>query len=383
MYLNCNILFFDDESKSSNRSFCGFTVTQSIHRSEKYLETTIVSVYNERSVNFYEIRLLREEFILKYTKIALTTTTEAVDFISNLFDEIGLEGIQIEDNIPLTQEEKEAMYIDILPELPEDDGTAIVSSYFDPAAFEIPQLQRKVEEGLKELSSFVDIGEAKLTFSDTDDADWLNNWKEFFKPFRVADDIIIKPTWEVLPEKKDTDLVIEIDPGIAFGTGSHETTKLCILGLRKYITKETQLLDVGCGSGILSIIGLKLGAAHAVGTDIDPNALEATKENIVVNHIDDQQFDLYAGNIICEEALQQQVGMKKYDVVVANILADIIIPLSGEIAQHMTPDGVFISSGILNTKAEEVKEALLQNGFTIVEKNVMGDWVSYVAKYMK
>lgn len=316
---------------------------------------------------------------MKYTKVSLKTTTEAVDFISNLFDEIGLEGIQIEDNIPLSEEDKKAMYIDILPELPEDDGTAIVSSYFDPANFEVPQLQRKIEEGLKELSLFINIGEGTLQFSDTDDKDWLNNWKEFFKPFRVADDIIIKPTWEELPEHKEGDLVIEIDPGIAFGTGAHETTKLCILGLRKYITSDTQLLDVGCGSGILSIIGLKLGAKHALGTDIDEHALEATKENIVVNHIAGEQFDLLAGNIISEEEIQQKVGMKKYDVVVANILPDIIIPLSGEIMQHMKEDGVFISSGILNTKADEVQDALLKNGFKIIEKNEMGDWVSFVA----
>lgn len=316
---------------------------------------------------------------MKYTKVSLKTTTEAVDFISNLFDEIGLEGIQIEDNIPLSEEDKKAMYIDILPELPGDDGTAIVSSYFDPANFEVPQLQRKIEEGLKELSLFINIGEGTLQFSDTDDKDWLNNWKEFFKPFRVADDIIIKPTWEELPEHKEGDLVIEIDPGIAFGTGAHETTKLCILGLRKYITSDTQLLDVGCGSGILSIIGLKLGAKHALGTDIDEHALEATKENIVVNHIAGEQFDLLAGNIISEEEIQQKVGMKKYDVVVANILADIIIPLSGEIMQHMKEDGVFISSGILNTKADEVQDALLKNGFKIIEKNEMGDWVSFVA----
>ena len=125
---------------------------------------------------------------------------------------------------------------------------------------------------------------------------------------------------EELPGHKEGDLVIEIDPGIAFGTGAHETTKLCILGLRKYITSDTQLLDVGCGSGILSIIGLKLGAKHALGTDIDEHALEATKENIVVNHIAGEQFDLLAGNIISEEEIQQKVGMKKYDVVVANIL---------------------------------------------------------------
>lgn len=317
---------------------------------------------------------------MKYTKISLQTTTEAVDFISNLFDEIGLEGIQIEDNVPLSEEDKKAMYIDILPELPEDDGSAVVSSYFDPAAFEISQLQRKVEEGLEEISMFVNIGEGTITFSDTDDQDWLHNWKKFFKPFRVDEDIIIKPTWEELEDCKENDLVIEIDPGTAFGTGAHETTKLCILGLKKYIQADTNLLDVGCGSGILSIIGLKLGATHAVCTDIDENALIATNENFAVNHIDETQYNIYAGNIIEEEALQDIVGKNKYQVVVANILADIIIPLSAEIGQHMTEDGVFISSGIIDNKAEEVEQALKQNGFEIIEKNTMGDWVSYVSK---
>lgn len=317
---------------------------------------------------------------MKYTKISLQTTTDAVDFISNLFDEIGLKGIQIEDNVPLSEEDKKAMYIDILPELPEDDGSAVVSSYFDPAAFEISQLQRKIEEGLEEISMFVNIGAGTINFSDTDDQDWLHNWKEFFKPFRVDEDIIIKPTWEELEDCKENDLVIEIDPGTAFGTGAHETTKLCILGLKKYIQADTNLLDVGCGSGILSIIGLKLGAAHAVCTDIDENALIATKENFAVNHIEETQYNMYAGNIIEEETLQDTVGKNKYQVVVANILADIIIPLSAEIGQHMTEDGVFISSGIIDTKAEEVEQALKQNGFELIEKNTMGDWVSYVSK---
>ena len=196
----------------------------------------------------------------------------------------------------------------------------------------------------------------------------------------MADDIVIKPTWEVLEDKKDDDLVIEIDPGTAFGTGAHETTRLCILGLRKYITSETELLDVGCGSGILSIIGLKLGAKHAVGTDIDPAALVATEENVQVNGITKEQFTAYAGNIIAEKEVQDQVGYQKYDIVAANILADVIIPLSGEIRQHMKPGGLFITSGIIDMKRDEVYDALIQNGFEIVEENTMGDWVSFVAR---
>ncbi|MFW5672781.1 MAG: 50S ribosomal protein L11 methyltransferase [Acetivibrio ethanolgignens] len=283
---------------------------------------------------------------MKWIKISLKTTTEAVDFISSLFDELGLEGIQIEDNVPLSQEDKEAMYIDILPELPEDEGEATVTSYVSPEK-DIEELKREITEGLEEISFFVNVGEGTITTEETDDGDWINNWKAFFKPFRVAEDIVIKPTWETLEDKKEDDLVIEIDPGTAFGTGAHETTRLCITGLRKYITKETKLLDVGCGSGILSIIGLKLGAKSAVGTDIDPAALTATYENMEVNHISKEQFTAYSGNIIEDKELQEKVGFEKYDIVVANILADVIIPLSGEIRQHMKKDGLFISSGIM------------------------------------
>ncbi len=316
---------------------------------------------------------------MKWMKFSLKTTTEAVDFISSLFDELGLEGIQIEDNVPLSEEDKEAMFIDILPELPPDEGEATVTSYVSPEV-DLEELKKQIKEGLEEISAFVNVGEGIITTEETDDGDWINNWKAFFKPFRVADDIVIKPTWEVLEDKKEDDLVIEIDPGTAFGTGAHETTRLCILGLRKYITPETELLDVGCGSGILSIIGLKLGAKHAVGTDIDPAALIATHENMEVNGITSEQFEAFAGNIIAEKEVQEQVGFQKYDIVAANILADVIIPLSSEIRQHMKPGGLFITSGIIDMKKQEVHEALLKNGFEIVEINEMGDWVSFVAK---
>lgn len=316
---------------------------------------------------------------MKWIKISLKTTTEAVDFISSLFDELGLEGIQIEDNVPLSQADKEAMFIDILPELPEDEGEAVVTSYVSLEK-DIEELKKEIKDGLEELSAFVNVGEGSIRTEETDDGDWINNWKAFFKPFRVAEDIVIKPTWEALEDKKEDDLVIEIDPGTAFGTGAHETTRLCITGLRKYITKETKLLDVGCGSGILSIIGLKLGAKEAVGTDIDPAALKATYENMEVNHISRERFTAYSGNIIEDRELQEKVGFEKYDIVAANILADVIIPLSGEIRRHMKKDGLFISSGIIDMKKEEVEAALLKNGFRIVEINTMGDWVSFVAK---
>lgn len=316
---------------------------------------------------------------MKWTKFSLETTTQAVDLVSNMLDELGIEGIEIEDKVPITEEEKKEMFIDILPELGEDDGKATISFYISNDE-DKDSILSSVKEGLVELADFVEVGNMEITVSETEDKDWINNWKQYWKPFRVADDIIIKPTWETLEEKNDNDLVIEIDPGTAFGTGSHETTRLCIQGLRKYITDETVLLDVGSGSGILSIIGLKLGAKSALGTDIDPNAIHAMYENAKVNGITEEEFTVKIGNIIDDQTLQEEVGMEKYDIVVANILADVIIPLSSKVGQHMKKGGLYITSGIIYMKRDEVKEVIEKNGFTIVEENEMGEWVSFVAR---
>lgn len=316
---------------------------------------------------------------MKWRKVSLVTTTEAVDLISCLFDELGFEGIQIEDHVPLSEEEKKSMYIDIVPDLGPDDGTAVISSYVD-MELDTKELEEKIQAGLDELALFTDLGERKLSMEVTDDEDWINNWKAYFKPFRVTDDIVIKPTWETLDEVYAGDIVVEIDPGTAFGTGSHETTKLCIQGMEEYLHEESKVLDIGCGSGILSIIGLKLGAKLAVGTDIDPIAVKVAKENAKVNEIEEGKYTVYEGNLIEDEPLQKKVGLAAYDVVVANILADVIIPLSGEVAKFMKEDAVFISSGIIDIKKDEVETALIKNGFEIVKINQMGDWFSFLAK---
>ncbi|QHQ61930.1 50S ribosomal protein L11 methyltransferase [Anaerocolumna sedimenticola] len=316
---------------------------------------------------------------MKWTKLTLSTMADAVDLVSNMLSELGIEGIEIIDNVPITENEKKAMFIDILPELNTEDKTALISFYLEENE-DIQDMVVKIKSGLKELSEFMDIGSGLIEISETEDLDWINNWKAYFKPFRIDDTIVIKPTWEKLDNVKDTDLVIEIDPGTAFGTGSHETTKLCILGIKKYIKDEIRLLDVGCGSGILSIIGAKLGAKNVLGTDIDPNAVNAAIENAEVNHITAETLKIISGDIITDTAMQQEVGYGSYDMAVANILADIIIPLSAVIGQHIKPNGIFISSGIINTKKEQVKEAILKNGFKILEINEMGDWVSIVAQ---
>jgi ribosomal protein L11 methyltransferase len=318
---------------------------------------------------------------MKWTKFTLKTTTEAVDLVSDMLNDLGIVGIEISDNVPITEEEKKRMFIDILPELKEDDGSAEVSFYVDSEE-NVEELLSKVNVGLKELSEFVTLGNGDILVTETEDKDWINNWKEFFKPFRVDDTIVIKPTWEELTDFKEDDLVIEIDPGTSFGTGAHETTKLCIVGLKKYMQPNSVLLDAGSGSGILSIIAKKLGAKEVLGIDIDPNATNSAIENSQVNELPIQEGDLsfVTGNIIEDDGIRTQIGKEKYDLVVANILADVIIPLSEVIGENLKPGGIFISSGIINTKEASVREALLNNHFNIIEVNRMGDWVSFVVE---
>ncbi len=327
---------------------------------------------------------------MKWTKLSLTTTAEAEDLVINMLSELGIDGVEISDNVPITEEEKKQMFIDILPELDESDRTAIISFYLEEDDNK-DEVVEAIKAGIEELRAFVEVGKGTLEVSETEDKDWINNWKEFFKPFRVDDTIVIKPTWEQLEEQTENDIVIDIDPGVAFGTGSHETTKLCILNIKKYLKDADKVLDVGCGSGILSIIALKLGAATVAATDIDPNAVIAAHENASVNHVlscdtldelgsNGNEMAILAGDIISDADFRKMLGVESYDFVVANILADVIIPLSGVIAENMKQGALFVSSGIIEMKRDAVKAALEANAFEIVEETKMGDWVSFVCK---
>ena len=315
---------------------------------------------------------------MKWNKFRLKTTTEAEDIVSSMLMDLGVQGIEIEDKIPMTQAEKEQMFVDILPETGINDGIAYISFYLEEDE-DKEILLEAVKNELEDMRAYVEVGEGTIEESQTEDVDWVNNWKKYFKQFYV-DDILIIPSWEEVKEEDKDKMIIHIDPGTAFGTGMHETTQLCIRQLKKYVTSETELLDVGTGSGILSIIALKMGAKHAVGTDLDPCAVSAVEENKEVNGIAPESFDMMIGNIIDDKEVQDKVGYECYDIVVANILADVLVPLTPVIVNQMKPGAVYITSGIIDDKEQTVVDAVKAAGLEILEVTYQGEWVSVTAR---
>ena len=315
---------------------------------------------------------------MKWNQFRLKTTTEAEDIVSSMLADLGIEGVQIEDKIPLTQSDKEQMFVDILPDIPEDDGCAYLTFYLDEDV-DKQELLLKVRQELEEMRSYLNVGECTIEESQTEDVDWVNNWKQYFHQFYI-DDILVIPSWEDVQAEDSDKLVIHIDPGTAFGTGMHETTQLCIRALRKYVKNGDLVLDVGCGSGILGMLALKFGAGHSIGTDLDPCALDATHENMEVNGIAKDQYEVMIGNIIDDKDVQDAVGSEKYDIVLANILADVLEPLTPVIVHQMKPGAVYITSGIIEDKETVVTEAVKAAGLEVLEVNHQGEWVSVVAR---
>lgn len=315
---------------------------------------------------------------MKWNRFTIKTKTEAEDMIICTLAEIGVEGVEIQDHQPLTEEDKAQMFVDIMPEGPADDGIAYLNFYLEEDA-DKETILRDVRNALEELRTFMDIGEATIEESQTEDKDWINNWKKFFHQFYV-DDILIVPSWEEVKEEDKDKMILHIDPGTAFGTGMHETTQLCIRQLKKYVTEDTEILDVGCGSGILGMLALKFGAKHSVGTDLDPCAIDATYENMDNNGISRDQYEVMIGNIIDDKAVQDKVGYEKYDIVAANILADVLVPLTPVIIHQMKKGGIYITSGIIEDKEDVVVKAVKEAGLEVLEVNHQGEWVSVTAR---
>ena len=315
---------------------------------------------------------------MKWNRFTIKTKTDAEDMIICTLAEIGVEGVEIQDHQPLTEEDKAQMFVDIMPEGPADDGIAYLNFYLEEDA-DKESILRDVRNALEELRTFMDIGEGTIEESETEDKDWINNWKEFFHQFYV-DDILIVPSWEEVKEEDKDKMILHIDPGTAFGTGMHETTQLVIRQLKKYVTRGAEILDVGTGSGILGITALKLGAGHVVGTDLDPCAVSAVQDNKEANQIEDDSFDMMIGNIIDDVEVQNEVGYERYDIVAANILADVLVPLTPVIVHQMKKGAYYITSGILDVKEEVVREAVEKAGLTLVEVTKQGEWVCVTAR---
>lgn len=326
---------------------------------------------------------------MKWVKFKVKTITEAEDIIISTLYDIGLEGAQIEDKVPLTAWEKEQMFVDILPDGPEDDGIAYLSFFVEEkedGSLEVNGMPATVDEilasvtaELEDLRQWMEIGEGTVTVDETEDIDWINNWKQYFHQFYI-DDILVIPSWEEVKEEDKEKMTLHIDPGTAFGTGMHETTQLCIRQLRKFIQEDTVLLDVGTGSGILGILSLMFGAKKVVGTDLDPCAVPAVADNLAANGVNPDAFTMMIGNIISEKEVQDKVGYECYDIVVANILADVLVPLTPVIVNQMKKGGIYITSGIIDDKEETVVNAVKAAGLEVLEVTYQGEWVSVTAR---
>lgn len=315
---------------------------------------------------------------MRWNRFTIETITEAEDLVAATLAELGIQGVEIQDKKPLTKEECQQMFVDLVPEGPKDDGIAYLNFYLDEQE-DTEKLLDEVRQALKDLQKFTDIGTASITSSQTEDKDWVNNWKEYFHQFYV-DDILIVPSWEQPQKERPGTMLLRMDPGTAFGTGMHETTQLCIRQIKKYLKAGMRMLDVGTGSGILGMIGYKLGAAHVMGTDLDPCAASAVRENLQANGLEDAGFEMVIGNILTEAEVLERAAREPFDLVTANILADVLVPLSPIVVRYMKPGGIYITSGILDQKEAQVRQAVEQSGMEVIETTVQGEWVSLTAQ---
>lgn len=319
---------------------------------------------------------------MKWLRYDIDTTTEATESLCAELADLGITSLEIKDNVQLPREQLDGMFIDVAPDLPEDDGKAVVTFYLDSEASkdENKKLIESVKEAIADLSKYMDTGTGTITLSETQDTDWADNWKQFWHTFSI-DDLIIRPIWEEETEDMKGKKVLKLDPGTAFGTGTHETTRLMIRAIKKYIQPGDKVLDIGCGSGILSVVSLIYGADSALGVDLDKNAITASYKNSADNDIPEARVRFVVGNIISDEDFKEECGKETYDMVYANILPDVLVPLSATVGCHLKSGGYLMYSGILDFKTDEVLDSLNISGeFDIIEVTQDGEWRAIIAR---
>lgn len=322
---------------------------------------------------------------MKWTEVSIYTTTNGIEIINGALMKMGINDAVIEDKSVfedfLNDKTSSWDYYDEELAKMKDCETCIKIYLADnEQGHELLQEVHKLIENLKQDYSDIDFGRLAIEENILNDEDWANNWKQYFKPFMVSDKIIIKPSWEEYTESTDGKIVLEIDPGMSFGTGQHHTTRLCIEQIIKYLENDMEVLDMGCGSGILSIAAILLGAKSSTGVDIDENAVRIARDNNKLNNINEDRFIAYSGDVTNDTKLQDKIGYEKYDLIAVNIIADIIIGMSHTFPLFLKKGGLVIASGIIEKYLQNVLDNFEKLGFEILEVNKKEDWVSVTAR---
>jgi len=309
---------------------------------------------------------------MKWYEIRVNTTEEASDAVAEMLTSMGAGGVAIKDPFDIRREIEKPNTLDYADEefleaLGED---VVISAYFQNG-LSIDELLKQINEGLDNISQFLNIGKGLEGYGEVDDEDWSTAWKKYYKPFKLTDRIVIKPTWEAY-EAGGSEIIVEMDPGMAFGTGTHETTQMCSLLLDKYMSVGSEVLDVGCGTGILAIIASKLGAESVRALDIDEVAVKVAKENVEING---ESVKIETRQGILSDLSQDG---QKFDIIVANIIANVIIDLSTLIPYYLKKNSLFITSGIIRDRKQDVIDACSKSGMGLIESLEMGEWVAMV-----
>ena len=317
---------------------------------------------------------------MNWIELKIITEAQAIEPICGALYDRGITGIEISDKDDFKEFlENNRKYWDYVDEELErlKEADSCITVYFGDDDEGKSQLTLAKDVLGKLIENSPELGKVEFRLKNVKDEDWSENWKQFFKPIEVGERVLIVPEWEIAPESDRTKFII--NPGCSFGTGSHESTRMCIEEIEKYVSNDSDVLDLGCGSGILSVIALLLGARDAVAVDIDPMAVETAYSNLALNGLSKEIYHGYAGDITSDKELLQKLSVKKYDLVIANIVADVIITLSDYVKAFMKPDSIFICSGIIIERREEVKLALEKAGLKVTEERIMGEWAAFTA----